>query len=114
MLVAYWHHEIDPKTHLRTGKCVEPVDAMGDYRFRGVVEMFDPEKSLPNEMGSAEAEPGEMIIRILDGNGNPTNHYERIHHLPPMHETEWGKKHLKEPEPQRWFPLGVDPNIEHA
>jgi hypothetical protein len=114
MLVAYWHFPVHPRTGLRTGECTEPVSQQGDYRFRGIVEIFDPEKSLPNLMGSAKAEPGELIIRILDAHGDPTKHYERVHHLPPMHETEWGKKHLKEPEVQRWYPLGVDPNVSYG
>lgn len=42
--------------------------------------------------------PGEEVICLTDANGNLTGQYERIHHLDPM-----------EDEPQRWFPVGVDP-----
>jgi hypothetical protein len=109
-LVAYWHYPVDRTTMRRLGYALEPLDRDGNYRFRGVVEIFDPATSLPNIDHHVIAEKGELIIRILDSGGKPINHYERVHHLPPLHETKWGRRCLGEPELQRWFPLGVDPN----
>lgn len=113
MLVAYWHWETIGGTHRRTGKAIEPKDHDGSYLYRGIVELFDPETSLPNREHHVLAEKGELVIRLLDRDGEtPLPWYERLLHLAPMHETDFGKRHLTEPELQRWFPLGVDPNEE--
>ena len=87
--------------HPETGKPIIPKDHDGLTLHRGIVEIFGP-KSRLNKMGKPEACYGEMVIRVLDRWGRPA-WYERLTHIPPMHEMKMHKARMKDPEPRRWF-----------
>lgn len=108
--VAYWHWCVGPDGY-RTGKAVRPRDGHGRESkeiFVGVVEILTAETVQQRQGHGEHGSVGEKVIRLLDDAGNPTDHYERISHLPPEHTSDAFT--CLEDEVQNWYLVGVDPN----
>jgi hypothetical protein len=113
---VWYAHYFHNRQGKRTGEWAHHVFHDGTP-LCGVVEVFSETSQHRFEQRS-RADIGELVIRLLDKQGNPTAEYERIHHIPPMHEmvkADGQPLHIMaEPEPQRWFAMGEDPHTSTA